>query len=158
VPFSEDIAAAFCRSVNDWMAREWLDHNEWRRASIVVPMLSPELAAAEIDRVAPDWRFVHVLLLVSGELPLGRRPNWPIYAAAERHGLPIGIHAGSTYRHPVTPVGWPSSFVEDYIHQAGGFQSQLTSLIAEGVFSKFPALTVVLLESGVPGCPPTSGG
>ena len=25
---------------------------------------------------------------------------WPIYAAAERHGLPIGIHAGSAYRHP----------------------------------------------------------
>ena len=28
------------------------------------------------------------------ELPLGRRQNWPIYKAAEAHGLPIGIHAG----------------------------------------------------------------
>jgi predicted TIM-barrel fold metal-dependent hydrolase len=148
-PFSEDIAAAFCRAVNDWMAREWLDRDERLRASIVVPMLNAELAAAEIDRIAPDRRFVQVLLLVSGELPLGRRQNWPIFAATERHGLPVGIHAGSTYRHPVTPVGWPSSFVEDYVDQASGFQSQLTSLIAEGVFSKFPALTVVLLESGV---------
>ncbi|MGH7154104.1 MAG: amidohydrolase family protein, partial [Acetobacteraceae bacterium] len=66
-----------------------------------------------------------------------------------RHGLPVGIHAGSTYRHPVTPVGWPSYFTEDYVNQAPGFQSQLTSLVTEGVFGKFPALTVVLLESGV---------
>ena len=89
------------------------------------------------------------MLLVSGELPLGRRQNWPIYAAAERHGLPIGIHAGSSYRHPNTPVGWPSYYTEDYINQAGAFQTQLTSLIAEGVFAKFPDLTVVLMESGV---------
>ncbi len=82
--------------------------------------------------------------------PLGRRQNWPIFAAAERHGLPVGIHAGSTYRHPVTPVGWPArSFVEDYVNQAAAFASQLTSLVAEGVFAKFPDLTVVLLESGV---------
>ena len=89
------------------------------------------------------------MLLVSGELPLGRRQNWPIYAAAERHGLPIGIHAGSSYRHPSTPVGWSSYLSEDYINQAGAFQTQLTSLITEGVFAKFPDLTFVLMESGV---------
>ena len=88
-------------------------------------------------------------MLVGGEIPLGRRQNWPIYAAAEKHGLPIGIHAGSTYRHPVTPVGWPSYYTEDYVNQAPGFQSQLTSLMSEGVFAKFPDLTVVLMESGV---------
>ncbi|HEX5327566.1 MAG TPA: amidohydrolase family protein [Acetobacteraceae bacterium] len=149
VPFSDAIAAAFCRALNDWIAREWLDQDARLRASIVVPMLNAELAAAEIERLAGDHRFVQVLLLVGSELPLGRRQNWPIYEAAERHRLPIGIHAGSTYRHPVTPVGWPSYFTEDYVNQAPAFQSQLTSLIAEGVFAKFPALTVVLLESGV---------
>ncbi len=53
------------------------------------------------------------------------------------------------YRHPMTPVGWPTTFTEEYVNQATAFQSQLTSLIAEGVFAKFPALTVVLMESGV---------
>jgi predicted TIM-barrel fold metal-dependent hydrolase len=103
----------------------------------------------EIGRRAADRRFVQVMLLVGSELPLGRRQYWPIYAAAERHGLPVGIHAGSTYRHPVTPVGWPSYWTEDYVNQAPAMQSQLTSLVAEGVFAKFPKLTVVLLESGV---------
>ncbi len=147
--FSEDLGAAMARAVNDWIAREWLDRDPRLRASIVVPQQNPELAVAEIDRCATDRRFVQVILLVSGELPLGRRQNWPIYAAAERHGLPVGIHAGSTYRHANTPVGWASYLSEDYINQAGAFQTQLTSLITEGVFARFPDLTVVLMESGV---------
>ncbi len=147
--FSEDFGAAMARAVNDWIVREWLDRDPRLRASIVVPQQNAELAVAEIERCAPDRRFVQVMLLVSGELPLGRRQNWPIYAAAERHGLPIGIHAGSTYRHPNTPVGWSSYLSEEYINQAGAFQTQLTSLVTEGVFAKFPDLTVVLMESGV---------
>ena len=146
--FSEDLGAAMARAVNDWIAREWLDRDPRLRASIVVPQQNAELAVAEIERCAADRRFVQVLLLVSGELPLGRRQNWPIYAAAERHGLTLGIHAGSTYRHPNTPVGWSSYYSEEYINQAGAFQTQLTSLITEGVFAKFPDLTVVLMESG----------
>ena len=149
VLFSDDLAGAFCRAVNDWLAAEWLDRDPRLRASIVVPQLNAERAVDEIERRAADPRFVQVLLLASGELPLGKRQHWPIYAAAERHGLPVGIHAGSTYRHPVTPVGWPSTYTEDYVSQASGFASALTSLVTEGVFAKFPALTVVLLESGV---------
>ena len=117
--FSEDLGAAMARAVNDWIAREWLDRDPRLRASIVVPQQNAELAVEEIERCAADQRFVQVLLLVSGELPLGRRQNWPIYAAAERHGLPIGIHAGSTYRHPNTPVGWPS-YLQRGIRQPGG--------------------------------------
>jgi predicted TIM-barrel fold metal-dependent hydrolase len=147
--FSEDMGAAFARALNDWISQEWLDKDSRLRASIVVPTQNPDRAADEIDRCAADPRFVQVLLLVGSEVPLGRRQTWPIYAAAQRHGLPIGIHAGSTYRHPVTPVGWTTSFTEDYVNQAPAFQSQLTSLLAEGVFAKFPDLTVVLLESGV---------
>ncbi len=109
----------------------------------------PELAVDEINRVAADRRFVQVLLLAGADQPLGKRHWWPIYAAAERLGLPVGIHAGSTYRHPVTPVGWPSYYTEDYVNQAPSMQTQLTSMVAEGVFTRHPDLTVVLMESGV---------
>jgi uncharacterized protein len=147
--FSEDLGVAFSRALNDWIAREWLDRDTRLRASIIVPMQNAEMAVDEIERCAADHRFVQVMLLVGSEVTLGRRQYWPIYAAAERHGLPIGIHAGSMYRHPMTPVGWPSTFTEEYVNQATAFQSQLTSLVTEGVFAKFPALTVVLIESGV---------
>ena len=93
--FSEDMGAGFARAVNDWMAAEWLDKEPRLRASIVVPAQNPEMAVDEIERVAGDKRFVQVLMLVMGDMPLGKRHYWPIYAAAEKHGLPIGIHAGS---------------------------------------------------------------
>lgn len=147
--FSEDMAAGFATAVNTWMAREWLDAEPRLRASIVVPPQSPDRAVDEIQRWAGDPRFVSVLMLVMDEMPLGRRHYWPIYKAAERHDLPITIHAGSAYRHPVTPVGWPSYFVEDYAAQSQAFQTTLTSLIAEGVFVECPRLKVVLAESGV---------
>lgn len=147
--FSEDMEAAFARALNDWIAAEWLDREPRLRASIVVPVKNPDYAVAEIERHAADPRFVQVLLLAMGETPLGRRQHWPIYAAAARHGLPIGIHAGGSYRHPVTSLGWPSHYAEDQASQSQAFQSQVASLMAEGVFAKFPTLRVVLLESGV---------
>ena len=92
---------------------------------------------------------MQVLFLAMGEAPLGRRANWPLFAACERHGLAVGIHAGSTYRHAPTYAGWPSYRVEDYVAQSGAFETQLLSLIAEGVFQKFTGLKVVLMEFGL---------
>jgi uncharacterized protein len=152
--YSEDMGAALATAVNDWLAAEWLDRDTRLRASVTVCMRDPSLAAAEIERRAADPRFVQVLLLASGDMPLGRRLLWPIYEAAQRHGMPVAIHAGSTGHNPTTATGWPSYFVEDYIAQAPAIQSQMLSLVAEGVFQKFPDLRVVLLESGFTWLPP----
>lgn len=147
--FADDLAHVLCSAVNSWVAREWLDEDSRLRASIMVPTESPELAAEEIERCAQDKRFVQVMLPVMNEAPLGRRHYWPIYRAAEKHGLPIGIHAGTGYRNAPSSTGWPSHYIEDYVCQSGGFQSTLLSLLSEGVFTKFPNLQVVLIESGV---------
>src|SRR3954467_7266354 len=146
--FNEDMAMALCSAINDWVAKELLDREPRLRASILVPVHNPERAVAEIERVAKDRRFVQVLLFAMGDMLLGRRPYWPIYAAAVEHRLAIGIHAGSTYRHAPMASGWSAHRVEDYVAQSAAFESQLLSFLAEGVFQEFPSLRVVLSESG----------
>jgi len=147
--FNEDMAAAVCAAVNNWTAKELLDREPRLRASILVPAHNPELAVKEIERVAGDKRFVQILLPVMGDMLLGRRIYWPVYEAAERHGLAVGVHAGSTYRWAPTPSGWPAHRTEDYVVQSAAFEGQVVSFLAEGVFQKFPKLRLVLMESGI---------
>jgi hypothetical protein len=112
-------------------------------------MQAPDLAIEEIERRAGDHRFVSVLVLAQGEALLGRRQFWPVYQAAEKHKLPLAIHAGSAYRQAPSSIGWPSHRYEYYFVEAQAFQAQILSLVYEGVFGKFPGLKVVLMESGV---------
>jgi len=149
VAVSETMAAAICSALNDWIAAEWLAKDPRLRASIVVPAQAPHLAAEEIERLAPDRRFVQILLPAGADMLYGKSYYWPIFAAAEKHNLPIGIHAGTMYRHAPTSNGWPSFYLHDYVAGSQIFEDQLLSIISEGTLVKFPTLRFVLLESGV---------
>jgi predicted TIM-barrel fold metal-dependent hydrolase len=147
--FNSYFGAAICRATNDWLIENFLDRDARLRASIVVPVQEPDLAAEEIERRAGDARFVQVLMPVSGDMPFGRRFYWPIYRAAAKHGLPVALHPGGGSRYPQSQVGWHSLYIEDYANQAVILQNQMLSLIYDGVFNEFPGLKVVILESGV---------
>ena len=149
-----EYSAALVRAVNDWTLAEWLEPESRLRSSIAVANLHPELAVAEIDRLGDHPAFVQVLLLVRSGMPLGNRMYWPIYEAALRHGLPIGIHFGGRGGNPLSGTGWPSYYIEDHTAMALAFQAQLVSLICEGVFVRFPSLRVVMLEGGFAWLPP----
>lgn len=143
-----DTAAAISAAVNDWQQKEWLDRDPRLRASVVVPSQQPEMAAQEVDRVAHDKRFVQVMLPVRSAMPYGNRHYHAIFEAAERNGLPIGLHFGGAPGNPPTGAGWPSYYVEEYSGMAQVFQTQMLSLIAEGVFDRFPGLRVACIEGG----------
>jgi uncharacterized protein len=143
-----DAAAAIARATNDWQVAEWLEKEPRLRASILVPIQQPALAAREISRAAANPGFVQVLLPVRSEAPYGNRRYLPIFEAAVAHDLAVGLHFGGAPGNAPTAAGWPSYFVEEYVGMAAAFQSQLLSLIVEGVFDRYPTLRVAAIEGG----------
>ncbi len=119
--FSEDMGAGFARAVNDWMAAEWLDKEPRLRASIVVPAQSPEHGGGR-DQPRRARQAVRPGAAAGDERhAAGQAALLADLRGGAKHGLTVGIHAGSAYRHPVTPVGWPSYYTEDYAAQAAAF-------------------------------------
>ena len=145
---NEDLAASLATALNDWQITEWLEPEPRLRASLVVPSQNPELAVKEIERLGDHSGFVQVMLPVRSHTPYGKRHYDPIYEAAVRHDLVIGIHFGGAPGHPPTPTGWPSTYLEEYAGMPQVFQSQVLSLVAEGAFDRFPSLRVALIEGG----------
>jgi len=143
-----DLAASLATAVNQWQVEHWLEKEPRLRASIVVPSQTPERAAQEIERWGEHPGFVQVVLPVRADAPYGNLRYDPIYAAAAKHDLVIGIQYGGAPGHPSTAVGWAVSYLEEYAGMASVFQSQVISLIVEGVFDRFPTLRVALIEGG----------
>jgi predicted TIM-barrel fold metal-dependent hydrolase len=143
-----DAAVAVAQAVNDWLIAEWLEPEPRLRAAMVVPSKSPEAAAAEIERVGDHEQIVQVFLPVRSSMPYGKRAFHPLFRAAVRHQLAVGLHFGGAPGNPPTAAGWPSYYVEEYAGMPSAFQSQVMSLVVEGVFDEFPDLRVILVEGG----------
>jgi predicted TIM-barrel fold metal-dependent hydrolase len=143
-----DLAVVLARAVNDWLIAEWLERDSRLRASLVVPAFITTDTVAEIERVGDHPGFVQVLMPVRAQAPYGNR-NWhPVLEAITRHDLVFGMQWGGTSGGPPSPSGWPSWFVEEYAAEQQVYMSQLVSLVGEGVFKKFPALRMAVLDIG----------
>lgn len=141
--------AALCRALNDWLCKEWLERDDRTRASLCLPILDPDAAVEEIERLGSHPGFVQALLPVRAEIPLGNKRYHKIYAAAEKRGLVIGVHAWGRPWNAPTGTGFADTYLEDYAANSQVIvQAQVTSLVAEGVFDRCPGLRVAVLECG----------
>ena len=141
--------AALCAGVNDWLRGEFLERDDRLRGSLVLPTLDPDAAVAEIERLGAHPGFVQVLLPVRTEAPYGNPRHHRVWEAAERAGLVVGLHAWGRVGNAPTASGFTRSYLEDYASNSQVVvQAQVTSLVSEGVFERFGALRVVLLECG----------
>jgi predicted TIM-barrel fold metal-dependent hydrolase len=144
--------AATCQATNDWLADTWLskyNKDDLYRGTLRVPTGDPVLAAREIDRWTGDSRFVQVMLDPGHQQTLGQPYFDPVYEAAQRAGIAVSVHPikGSGMRF-LTPVGYPSYFMDQHSQLALICAAQLTSLVCEGTFEKFPDLRFAFIEGG----------
>jgi predicted TIM-barrel fold metal-dependent hydrolase len=144
-PFA--LTAAFMAAANDWAAAEWLPVDDRFFSSISVAVEDPAASVAEIERWSGHDRFVHVGLPFTTRNPLGTPKYWPMLEAAAHHDLPLSLHPGNA-PNPLTGSGWPSFYFEDHMCRPAPLLAQITSLIAEGVFERFPNLKFVIQEGG----------
>ena len=145
---NEYLAAALATATNNWQVEHWLDPEPRLRASLVVSSQNPLTAAQEIERMGDHPGFVQVLLPVRSLMPYGKRHYDPIFEAAVRHNLVVGIHYGGAAGIPPSPSGWFSTYLEEYAGAGQIFQAQVISLVTEGTFDRFPDLRVALIEGG----------
>jgi predicted TIM-barrel fold metal-dependent hydrolase len=139
---------AIATAVNRWLAAEWLDRDPRLLGCAVVTPQHVPAAVEEIERVAEDPRFVSILVPARAPVPYGTERYWPIWEAAADKGLAIGITFGGATGTPPTPVGWLSSYWEEYVAATLAFQSHVASFAVCGLFDRRPDLRVVIHESG----------
>jgi uncharacterized protein len=148
-----DVDAALKAAVNSWMADTWLSryntHGRYR-GGIVVSTVNPSAGVAEIERWAGHPAMVEVQVGHVAVAGYGDQRYWPIWEAAAKHGLPIGMHPNTQGSPPLPgPVGHYQHYPEFHsIGFAHAVAAHLTSIVCSGIFEHLPNLHVACVEGG----------
>jgi predicted TIM-barrel fold metal-dependent hydrolase len=144
-------AAALVRAYNDWLVEEWLPRDARLKGSLVVAPQDPVAAAAEIRRLGAHADIVQVLVSSGSQRPYGDPFYHPIFEAAAELELPFAVHLGGQGGVNVNPTGCgpPTFFWETHSLLCETGMGHVASVIAHGVFEKWPQMKFVLIECGV---------
>ena len=129
-----DAAAALAAAVNDWQLAEWLEPEPRLRAAIVVAAQQPAAALAELERCAGDPRSSPCSCRCDPR-PRTGTASGGLYSRRRAQELVAELHFGGSPGIPPTAAGWPTSWLEEYVDMTSAFESELTSLIAEGTWT-----------------------
>jgi predicted TIM-barrel fold metal-dependent hydrolase len=143
---------AICTAHNHWLDKHWLDsennwHGRWR-GSICAAVEDPAGAVAEIETWAGHPHMAQILIRAESRPAWGDPMYDPVWAAAVTHDLPVSCHLSRGYYEvlPMPPVGPPSYNHDFMVSYSLLANNQVMSLIFDGVFDRFPALRIVLVE------------
>ncbi|OYD07796.1 amidohydrolase [Paludifilum halophilum] len=139
-----EMATALASAYNDWQIENWLEKDERLYGSVHIAAQDPQGAVREIERVGPHPKMVQILLPIDDNL-WGDPYYHPIYEAAEHHDLMIGMH----HNEPPTHFGrWPRYFIEWHTLIPTSHMIQVSNMVYNGVFEKYPQLKLMMIEGG----------
>lgn len=148
---NRDVAYEVASALNHYYYDNWLSRDHRWRGFVHVPAQDPQRAAAEIDRWADKPGIVGVYISPNNQL-FGDAYFYPIYEAADHHRMALYTHiTGTTGIFAMAPqaAGAPPAHHLEYRHSmVQPFQSYIVSLIANGVFERFPNVRFGFAEVG----------
>lgn len=147
-----DWAVALARAYNSWFHEHYYCLNPRLRGVAIIPLQDVNEAVKELRRAVSELHMVGAVLSANGgdvgvRKPLGDEAFWPIYEEAERLNCPIGIHGA-----PSQGIGidfYTRFALTQAMEHPIAQMIQMTSMVMEGVFERFPRLRVAYLEAGV---------
>jgi predicted TIM-barrel fold metal-dependent hydrolase len=146
-----DWAVALARAYNNWVYDRFCRVDPRLRAVALVPLQDVAEASKELRRAIEDLRLVGVVLTGNNadlgvRKLLGDPAFWPVYEEAERLNCAVAIH-GAVSMNLGLEAFHGFAAVQALEHPFAQML-QLTSMVLEGVFERFPRLRVAYLEAG----------
>ena len=147
-----ELNAAICRAYNDWLSQEYLAADRARLVGIaMITLLDVGEAAKELRRAVTELGFKGAYIRpnpVNGRT-LEHPAHDPLYAEAQRLGVPLMFHEGTDGQLPTAGLDRYDNFFMTHMI-SHPFEQMLAalSIIAGGVLERFPRLKVAFLESG----------
>jgi uncharacterized protein len=138
---------AICQAYNNWVADYCKPAPDRLKAVAIVPVLDPEEAARELNRAVTDLGLVGAMFptFIRGR-NVAEKFFWPIYAEAEKLGVPIALHATGS---ETGDVGRFPNFLGVHVWSHAPEQMiSVTSIILGGILEVFQKLRVGFMESG----------
>lgn len=146
----KELALAVLRAYNDWHVDEWCAAYPGRFIPMgLVPLWDPQLAAAEVRRLAAKG--VHSITFTENPATLGypsfHSPHWdPLWKACCDHAVVVSIHLGSSGKLAVTAADAPVDVMITL--QPMNICQAAADLLWSRVLKEFPQIRIALSEGG----------
>jgi predicted TIM-barrel fold metal-dependent hydrolase len=137
-----EIEIALCRSYNRWMADIWAQGQGRLHWAVVLPLLTMEVALAELDRARAHGACAVFIRGLEGDRRLTDPYFFPLYERATDLDVPICVHSATGSFAQYDLFEGESGFSRFKLPNIGAFHS----LVFNGIPARFPRLRFGFIE------------
>lgn len=152
-----EMAAIFHRAVNDYVIDRWLPADPRFHFAASVSVHDMDMAVEEVERVAENPRVAAVITSLIA-VNMGHKHYHRLYEVCQDRQLPLIVHPGGFEGSVVGPAALggvgPRTPEETFALMPQVAMTNVSSLVFDGIFSRFPRLTVVFAGFGYGWVPP----